>query len=91
MNTIFQRTVTANRDYFSPHIQSYPLNSLYHKVGPDRAVGIANRYWLDGPGIESRCRRILSHPSRRALVPTQPRLQLVTDLFPGSKSAGALR
>jgi hypothetical protein len=32
----------------------------------------ATRYWLDGPGIESRWRRDFSHPSTLALGPNQP-------------------
>jgi hypothetical protein len=32
-------------------------------VGRDSAVGIATRYGLDGPGIESRWGRDFSHPS----------------------------
>ena len=34
-------------------------------------VGIATRYEMDGPVIESRWRRDFSHPSRPALEPTQ--------------------
>ena len=33
----------------------------------DSSVGIATRYWLDGPRIESRCRRDFPQPSRQAL------------------------
>jgi hypothetical protein len=36
------------------------------------AVGIATRYGLDGPGIESRWGRDFPHPSRPPLRPTQP-------------------
>jgi hypothetical protein len=39
------------------------------------AVGIATRYGLDGPGIESRRGPDLTHPSRPALGPTQPPIQ----------------
>ena len=55
--------------------------------GRDSSVGIATRYRLDGPGIESRWgERDFPHPSRPALGPTQsPRV------FPGGKSTGAWR
>jgi hypothetical protein len=49
-------------------------------VGRDGSVGIATRYGLDGPGIESRWGRVFPHPSRPALGPTQPP---VTDHFRG--------
>jgi len=43
------------------------------RVGQDSAVGIATRYGLDGPGIETRWGwRDFPHPSRPALGPTQP-------------------
>jgi hypothetical protein len=42
--------------------------------GPDSAVGIANRYGLDGPGIESRRGRDFTRPSKPALGPTPPRM-----------------
>ena len=40
-------------------------------------VGLATRYELDGPGIESWCGRDTQHPSRLALGPTQPHVQRV--------------
>jgi hypothetical protein len=58
-------------------------------VGRDSAVGIATRYGLDGPGIESRWGRDFPHPSRPALGPTLPPLQWVPGLFPGGKAVGA--
>ena len=45
-------------------------------------VGIAIRYGLDGPGIESWWRRDFPHLSRSALGPTQPPIQWVPSLFP---------
>ena len=47
--------------------------------GQDRVVAIATRYGLDGPGIESWWWRDFPHPSRPALVPTQP----ITQWVPG--------
>ena len=43
----------------------------------DSVVGIATRYGLDGPGIESRWGRDFSHLSRPALGLTQPPVQWV--------------
>ena len=55
--------------------------------GRHSALGIVTSYRLDGPGIESRWRQ----PFRPALGPTQPPVQLVPGLFPGSKEDGAWR
>ena len=41
-------------------------------VGRDSSVGVATRYGLDGPGIESWWGRDFPHPSRPTLGPTQP-------------------
>ena len=51
--------------------------------GRDSSVGIAIRYGLEGPGIESRWGRDFPHPSRPALGPTQPPEQLVPGLSRG--------
>jgi hypothetical protein len=61
---------------------------LYTIVGRDSVVGIATRYELDGPRIESRWGRDFQHPSRLALGPTQPIIQWVPGLFPGGKAGG---
>jgi hypothetical protein len=58
------------------------------EVGRDSVVGIATRYGLDGPGIESRWGRDFSQSSRPALGPTQPPIQWVPGLFPGVKRPG---
>ena len=57
--------------------------------GHDSSVGIATRYELDRPGIESRWGRDFPQPSRLALEPTQLPIQWVPCLFPGGKAAGA--
>jgi len=53
------------------------------------AVGIATRYGLEGPGIESRWEREFSAPSRPARGLTQLPIQWAPDLFTGGKATGA--
>jgi hypothetical protein len=55
-------------------------------VGWDSSVGIATRYGLDGPAIESRWERDFPHQSRPVLESTQPPIQWVPGLFPGDKN-----
>jgi hypothetical protein len=54
--------------------------------GRGSSVGIAIRYGLDGPGIESRLGQDFPHPSRPALGYNQPPIQWVPGL-PGGKAA----
>jgi len=49
-------------------------------LGRDSVVGIATRYWLDGPGIELCWARDFPHPSRPELGSTQPPVQWVPGL-----------
>ena len=49
----------------------------------DSSVGMATRYGLDGPVIESRWGQDFLHPSRPALGPTQPPVQWVPGLSRG--------
>jgi hypothetical protein len=75
--------------YTVKNLQSIPLECKCAVTklnwGRDSVVGIATRYGLDGPGIESRWGRDFPHPSRPALWPTQPPIQWVPGLFPGVK------
>jgi len=64
------------------------IDTMAVDVGRDSSVGVATRYGLDGPGIESRWRRDFPHPSRPALRPTQPPVQLIPGLFAGVKRPG---
>jgi len=49
----------------------------------DSSVGIATRYGLYGPDIESRWGRDFPYPYRSAVGPTQPAIQRVPGLFRG--------
>ena len=75
------------------YIQSYTQFTLtfitYTGWGRNSSVGIATRYGLDGPGIESRWWRDFPHPSRPALGPIQPPVQWVPGLSQGGKAARA--
>jgi len=61
--------------------------ALVINVGRDSSVCTATLYGLNGLGIESRCGRDFSHPSRPALGLTQPPIQWVPGLS-GGKAAG---
>jgi hypothetical protein len=58
-------------------------------MGQNSVVGVVTRYRLGGLGVESHYGQDFPHPSRPALGPTQPSVQWVLGLFPGSKVAGA--
>ena len=60
-------------------------------MDPKSSVGIATRYGLDSPGIESRWRRDFPHLSRPAPETTQPPVQWVAGPFPRGKEAEAWR
>ena len=56
-------------------------------MGRGSSVGIATRYRMDGPGIESRWGARFPYTFRPALGPTQPPMQWVTGLLPDCKAA----
>jgi hypothetical protein len=62
-------------------------STLY--VGGDSSAGIAIRYGLDDPWIESQWMRDLPRRSIPTLGPIQPPVKFVLVLFPAYKSAGA--
>jgi hypothetical protein len=61
----------------------------YH-INRDGSVGIATRYGLEGPGIESRWGRDFPYLSRRAPMPTQPPVQWVPGLSLGKGGRGVV-
>jgi hypothetical protein len=69
---------------------SFLTSVLEGEVARESAVGIATRYGLDGPGIESQWRRDFPRPSRPALG--QPSLLYEGKrVFLGGKAAGGWR
>ena len=52
-------------------------------MGQDSVVSVATHYGLDGMGIEYRRGQDFLHPSKLALVPTQPPIQWVPGLSQG--------
>ena len=65
------------------------LNNVWEGlVDRDSSVGIAARYGLNGPGMESRCGRDFLYPFRPALGPTQTTKQRVPGLYRRVKRSG---
>jgi hypothetical protein len=64
---------------------TYFLVVFFLPLGAGIAVGIATRYGLKVPGIESRWGRDFTYPSGPGLGPNQPSIQWVPGLFPGIK------
>jgi hypothetical protein len=64
------------------------ISYVYIVWSRDSSVGIATRYGLDGPGIESRWQQDFPHPSRPVLRPTQPLIQWVPGLSREVKRSG---
>jgi len=64
-------------------VEHYLRDSSCNNVGRESSIGIATRYWLDGPGIEFWCGRPFPHHCRPVLRPTQPPIQWVPGFFRG--------
>jgi len=73
------------------NLMYFLLSESFIFMGRDSSVGIATRYGLAGPGIESRWGRDFPHTSRPVLGPTRPTIEWVPGLFPGGKAGGAWR
>jgi len=83
-----QRTLSSNLTCRKCGVLS-PFGGILGGIwGRDRSVGIATRYGLDGPEIESRLGARFSAPSRPALGPIQPPIQWVRCLSRGVKRPG---
>jgi hypothetical protein len=66
----------------------YFIDVISSSVGRDSSCGIATRYELDRPGIESRWGRDFPQQSRPARVSTQPYIQWEPGLSRGIKWPG---
>jgi len=75
--------LTSNTSVYDDLLKKGICNYLSNVMGRDNSVGIAIRYWLDGPEIESRWARDFPHLSRPALGATQPPIQWVPGLSRG--------
>jgi hypothetical protein len=74
------------RNLFSTSLSCCMWLTWYSSCRDD--VSIANRYGVNSPGIDSRCRRGLPQPFSPALEPIQPPVQRVLGLFPQCKAVG---
>ena len=61
---------------------------LFVSVGRDNAVGVATRYWLDGPGIECRWGARFSAPIQTSSGAHPASCKMGTRSFPGVKRLG---
>ena len=81
------------------NVQDWPkqvgknCNSVLNRIcwGRDSSVSIATRYWLDGPGIESRWRVRFSASVQTGPGAHPASYTIGMGVFPGGKAAGAWR
>ena len=73
--------------FLSHSIEMWNPYAYWLQMVRDSSVGITSRYWLDGPGMESRwwC---LPHPSIPALEGHPSSYTMGTGSFPGVKRSG---
>jgi len=69
--------------WFQSYVSVLLLAATHFICEPGSSIGIATRYGLDGPGIESWWWRDFPHLSRPALRPTNPPVKWVPVLFRG--------
>jgi hypothetical protein len=73
-----KREQTDNRtDIAQISLENTKFIIILHTVYRESVGGIATRWGLDGPGIESQWGRDFPHPPRPALGPTHPPTQFV--------------
>ena len=85
---LIMQTVTAVSQYALTAKEIH--SDILSKRKPGSVVGLATRYGLEGPGIESRCGRDFPHLSRPALGPIQPPVQWVPGLSRGKGGRGVI-
>ena len=73
---------------FERALQVFFSTCLLSEVDRDSSVGIASRYGLDGPGIESRWEAIFSAPVQTCPGAHPASYTMVTGFFPGVKRPG---
>ena len=77
------RGVTIISQFSVPLTYLLNIICIRHCRDLDSSVGIATRYGLEGPGIESRWRQDFPHQYKPTLGPTQPPTQWVPGLSRG--------